>query len=122
MKKTVMGCAILALIFAACLINISYQSRILSDIEEYLSDAESHLLSGQADMAEQSVLKAIDYWNSLEGYTHVFIRHTDIDAASDAFYDLLSELGNDPRGSLMKLRARLDSIRKMERLSIGSIF
>lgn len=65
-------------------------------------------------------------WDGAEAYTHVFIRHPEIDAVTDAVCTLEGAAqGRDTAaytGALHIFIAHLTSIRGMERPTFGSIF
>ena len=72
-----------------------------------------------------SAEKALQKWLGAERYTHIFVRHSEIDATADAFYDLMQSLsGGEYDGieqAYSKLLYHLSSIATMEQISLGSI-
>ena len=67
-----------------------------------------------------------EFTGGLEGYTHIFIRHSEIDSTTDAFFELMSDVrsgdAESAAGSYEKLLAHLSSLYTMERVTLGSIF
>ena len=67
-----------------------------------------------------------DFWLGADGYTHIFIRHSEIDSTTDAFFELMSDVrsgdAQSASGAYEKLAAHLDSLYTMERVTLGSIF
>ena len=63
---------------------------------------------------------------SLDGYTHIFIRHCEINSTTQAYFQLKSDIYAEDmgaaEGSYGLLMATLDSLMTMEQLSLGSIF
>ena len=61
-----------------------------------------------------------------DSYTHIFIRHPEIDSTTDAFYELLDSVSagdiKTTQGAFEKVEAHLASIAGMEHITIGSIF
>ena len=59
-------------------------------------------------------------------YTHIFIRHTDIDALTAAFCDYRGAIAGRETGEIYAVYLRLStgirSLQSMEKLSAGSIF
>ena len=96
------------------------------ELESKVSDAYESAKSGDLDSARSKLDAASEHWLSLDGYTHIFIRHSEIDAITDAFFDFKSDLNDDSstayEGSYHRLMAHLESIRTMEQLTFGSIF
>ena len=128
MKKTVAGSALLALLFIAALLNAHYQRTVLSALIERV-DARvfvKQMSSGDLAAALDTLSGALYDWDSWEEYTHIFIRHTDVEDVSAAFYELLSDLCEEDtgsaRGSFLSLRHSLETILKMEQPRPGSIF
>ena len=103
MKKEVIAGAVLALLIALSAWNI------------YSIDA---LTDGIGDSLRMSQALA-------DGYTHIFLRHPEIDSTTDAFYELQELLldggGDGCAAAYDKLRYHLESIRSMEHISIGSV-
>lgn len=126
MKKTVAGSALLALLFIAALLNAHYQRTVLSALIERVDAADAQMSSGDLAAALDTLSGALYDWDSWEEYTHIFIRHTDVEDVSAAFYELLSDLCEEDtgsaRGSFLSLRHSLETILKMEQPRPGSIF
>ena len=76
--------------------------------------------------ALRSLNDGLKIWLDSDRYTHIFIRHSEIDSTTDAFYELKESLmeGNalSARAAYEKLRYHLESIDTMEHPSLGSIF
>lgn len=126
MKKTIAGSALLALLFIAALLNAHYQRTVLSALIERVDAADAQMSSGDLAAALDTLSGALDDWDGWEEYTHIFIRHTDVEDVSAAFYELLSDLCEEDtgsaRGSFLSLRHSLETIIKMEQPRPGSIF
>lgn len=76
--------------------------------------------------AEKYINKAIKTWKSKDSYTHIVLRHSEIDILSDALYeymrDVLEKNEDTATASSKKLLYHLESLAQMERLRFGSIF
>ena len=125
MKKEIFAIALLVLLFTASLFNIWYFDDLTFRIEEELSLSRVQLASGDVPMAREHLEKALNMWLDADGYTHIFIRHPEIDSTSDAFYELAETLNEGDaescRAAYDKLLYHLESIRTMEHLRFGSI-
>ena len=89
-----------------------------------LDTAQAAEARGQPEEAREALDKALKRWLEADRYTHIFIRHAEIDATADAFYELQSQLlsgEGDSSAAYDKLRYHLESIRQMEHPSLGSI-
>lgn len=92
-----------------------------------ISLAKSQECSEKLDLkgAEKNLEDAIEMWLNADGYTHIFLRHSEIDSTSDALYELKEALQTEEltqvKAAYEKLRYHLESIDSMEHPSIGSI-
>ena len=95
------------------------------DISAELYASQEALAAGSGERAEEYAEKALQKWLGAEQYTHIFVRHSEIDATADAFYDLMQSLsGGEYDGieqAYSKLLYHLSSIATMEQISLGSI-
>ncbi len=126
MKKEIFAAGLLLALFAAALYNIHFLRGFIGDLSDTLYESRDLCEAGDFDGAEESLRAAIDTWNSKDGYTHVLIRHSEIDSTTDAFYELLSEISSKDAsaavGAYEKVLAHLVSIYTMEKITLGSIF
>lgn len=125
MKKMYLGILILAVLLCASMYNVHYLDKKIDRLLVYVDTAGE--LAGRNDFDGACALlrEAISCWDGMDSYTNVFIRHTEIDSAYDAFYECLGCMqsgGEDYRASLEKLREHLVGIVDMEHVSLGSIF
>jgi len=123
MRRESAALLMLAALMALSAWNIRRVDRLCSRIFTELEYAEQ---ADSAQEAQQAMEAALDIWLSAKSYTHIFIRHPEIDACSDAFYEALEALSaegsEEGRVNLRKLRYHLESIAGMERISLGNIF
>lgn len=126
MRKTLSGAALLLILLCAAIFNSHYQKRFLGDMLDEAADAEKLVYSGNVEAGLETLYSLLNRWDAWEEYSHVFIRHTDVEEVSSSFYELLSDLcENDTgsaRGSFLSLRHSIESIIKMEQPRFGSIF
>lgn len=126
MSKAVWAGIILLAILAATLYNIRYLDKLTGELLSLTETAQERAEAGDFQGAVSEAEQAARLWAEKDGYTHVLIRHSEIDSTTDAFYELLSDLhaqdALSARGSFEKLRAHLTSIASMEHITFGSIF
>ena len=126
MKKELIAGTLLILLLAASYYNVYWLDRFVGELEAEVILSRACMEAGQFTDAEASLRRAIDRWIAADGYTHIFIRHSEIDSATDAFYDLLSDVkARDTEsavGSTEKVMAHLQGLVGMERPTLGSIF
>lgn len=125
MKKEIFALSLLLLLFAASLFNIRYFDRLCLDIAAEVKASSEALQKDDRAAAQEHLDRALHTWLEAENYTHIFIRHPEIDSTADAFYELGQELesadGESCRAAYDKLLYHLESIRTMEHLRFGSI-
>ena len=121
MKKSVIALVILLLLAAGAWGNLWYLERFLGGLESQI------LASQETENREEAIAllrQSLDQWNAAAGYTHVVLRHSDVDNTTDAYYSLLQQLSDretDPQPSYEHLLDQLRRILVMERVSLGSI-
>ena len=68
----------------------------------------------------------MDRWREAKSYTHIFLRHAELDAVSDAFFEVFIQLGAGDtaaaEGAYDRLEEHLRSIDHMEQISLGAVF
>lgn len=126
MKKELFAALLLALLFAGTLVNIKVNDSLMQKLDAEVKSAYEYAADGSWDEAERRLSEASSHWLSLDGYTHVFIRHSEIDATTQAFFSMMSDVCAKDQGALegsyAMLHAQLRSLIGMEHISIGSIF
>ena len=124
MKRELAAGTLLALLIAGAWWNIRAVDTLTGEIMGDLDTAQAAEARGQPEEAREALDKALKRWLEADRYTHIFIRHAEIDSTADAFYELQSQLLSDEGDSSAaydKLRYHLESIRQMEHPSLGSI-
>ena len=126
MKKELIAAVLLAVIFAGVMLNIRASERIVSALMSEVDAAYAQLKGGDNESAVKTIDRAIEHWLMLDGYTHIFIRHSEINSTTEAFFQFKSDIGSGDadaaEGSYGLLSDTLRSILTMEQISLGSIF
>mgnify|MGYP004536215187 FL=1 len=126
MKKEIISALLLLLIFSGVLVNIRINERIVTSLINEVDMSYENLKNGNEDKAMQQLDTAIEHWLNLDGYTHIFIRHSEINSTTDAFYGFRSDVGSGDadaaNGSYGLLKETLLSLMTMEQISLGSVF
>ena len=126
MRKELAAAIILALLLTGVMVNIRGASNIILGLKEDVTAAYQSAEKGDFDRAKPQLDAAIEHWMSLDGYTHIFIRHCEINSTTQAYFQLKSDIYAEDmgaaEGSYGLLMATLDSLMTMEQLSLGSIF
>ena len=94
-------------------------------MREALELARQAAEEGDASRALEELDPALERWLKADSYTHIFIRHSEIDSTADAFYELrevlLAEELEGCDAAYGKLRYHIISIQEMEHPRLGSI-
>ena len=105
--------------------NIAAVDSLSGDMLSRLERSEQAALAGDSAQALELLDSALELWLRADSYTHIFIRHSEIDSTADAFYELrqllLSEDLESCGAAYGKLRYHIISIQEMEHPSLGSI-
>ena len=125
MKRELVALSLLVLLCVGAGLNVRALDTLTGELLSALTLSETQACSGDYAAARETLDRALERWLSADGYTHIFLRHSEIDAVSDSFYDLRSELeageGEGLRSLYEKLQYHLDSIDRIEHLSLKSI-
>ena len=125
MRKELAAAIILALLLTGVMVNIRVASNIILGLKEDVTAAYQSAEKGDFDRAKPQLDAAVEHWMSLDGYTHIFIRHCEINSTTQAYFQLKSDIYAEDmgaaKGSYGLLMATLDSLMTMEQLSLGSI-
>ncbi len=126
MKRELFAAALLLLLIIASLFNLSHVQKLTDELLIYLSQSENALESNNAQLAMEYWEKAFKLWESSYSYTHIFIRHQEIDSTAEDFYSvkelILQEETTASSAAYQQLRYRLECIARMEKPTLGSVF
>jgi len=123
--REILALLLIFLLVAGALWNVHTVENLSDNIQNSLREAEKLLLSGSREAAGQAVDHALETWKRAESYTHIFIRHPEIDSCTDIFYELKEAMASAENAQIQaisgKLRSHLQSIADMEKPKIGNI-
>lgn len=126
MKKEIIALTLLILLFLGSLYNIRVMDSMVETLESGVQSSFDAAQNNDFEKAALLIDEAAGDWLSRDGYTHIFIRHTEIDSTTDAFFEFMTDISakdaDSAVGSYGKLMAHLDSLKTMEHISFGSIF
>lgn len=124
-KEIIIGC-FLVVLFAAALVNNHYLNKLTENVTDLIEEAEKYALEDNWGQAEKKAEEASDLWSKSETYTHLVLRHPEVESASDAIYGLLEQVyAKEPgalRGAAQAAISRMKSISSIEKIKFGSIF
>ena len=117
---------LLTLLISLCLLNIRALTELTEGLCTRLDTVGELCASGRFPEAEKELRAVLAEWTGAEPYTHIFLRHSETDGVTEAFYDaldaVLSREADSTRAALEALCARLRTIQAMDRIRWGSVF
>lgn len=125
MKKEIVTCFTLLILFLGAAYNIMHLKHLTEYMNNHLTIAEQAYTTQNYTDAEAELYAALQLWLSADDYTHIFIRHSEIDAATDAYYESLSAIQEKAPSALtaiQKVEYHINSIYSMELLTLKSVF
>lgn len=126
MKKEIVAAALLLTLIAGGLYNTHYLHEFTDGLTGSLALSRAYCENGEYALALEHAQKAESDWKANELYAGIFLRHTEIDAVSDLFYELLGALaGSEPdsaRAAYAPLTAHVENLYAMERVGLWSVF
>ena len=125
MKRGLLAAALLILMLALLLANIRALDTLLERVAGRVCRSSAALAVGNAQLAASEAEAAMKLWQSEADYAHIVLRQGEIDAVSDAFFELLKELRAgeaEAETAYLSLLCHLDSIGRMDQLRLSSVF
>lgn len=126
MKKELFAFLVIITLLIGSISSLTHLNDLISQINTHIEYSLLYCSLDDYEAAHTEMEKALQLWNNSENYTHVFIRHSEVDTASDGFYDALSAIYDrekyEAEYQLKKLQYHTDSILRMEQISLRSIF
>ena len=126
MKKEAFAIVALCVLILGSVANLVHLKKLTNNIVTHLNYTNMYCYQNDYNSAKDELSKAMMLWENAEGYTHVFVRQTEVDDLMDLFYDLRVSIANEQGAEAMELVEK--SLHKcqmlidMERLSIESVF
>lgn len=125
MKKEIIAVISLILLFIGAACNILQIRKISNSMSDHIQNAAHACNTNQFDVGEQLLNNALTLWLNNDNYTHIFIRHSEVDATTDAIYDAISAVRDKSQSSIYeisKIQYHIDSIYAMEKITFKSVF
>ncbi len=124
MKREYIAVLLIAALLTLALINVHHIENKTLALTSDIELAEKLYFDDDSEGAVSSIEKSLNTWLSWDSYSHIMLRHSEVDVITDAYYELLSKLeGEDKvaKSSFDKLKEALGSIADKERISLNSI-
>ncbi len=126
MKRLWITAAILAVLCAATILNVTHITRLADQISGDLTQAQQSARSGDWDRAAQLTAQAEQDFQSQAFYLHITLRHSDIDAVEIAFQEVKELIAHRERlgeyaAANARLIAQLELLAESEDLTLRNI-
>lgn len=124
MKREFVAGALLLLLMALSFFNVHYLERKTEALSALILEAEALYEEGDRQEAANLVQQSLDNWLDWKFYSHIMMRHSEIDFISDAYYELLESLEGDEavtQASFHSVIEKLADIVVKERIDPGAI-
>ena len=126
MKKELCALFILLVLIGASIGNYIHIKHLFEEISGHINYSQQYCLLEDYAAAYTETNKILETWSSAEKYTHVFIRHSELNEFANIVSDIQIAIKNKKRHEseilLKKLKSHTDDILKMEKPSLGTIF
>lgn len=126
MKKEILAGAIFLVVILCVFLNIFFINKMMDELFELIDSSEASAMSEDWISAESSAEKAAEIWKKNEKYTHIVLRHSEVNETSEAFFNFLESIyTKDPgsvKGNTRLLKSRLQEIIDIESITVGSVF
>lgn len=125
MKKEGLAITIILFVILGSVLNLRYLKSLIHELDAQTNEAVSEAEAENWTISEALASDVMMQWMKMDKYTHVFIRHGEIDAVTDAFCSLLGAIKSRETSDIfmaqLTLHSRLNELVEMERVTPGSI-
>lgn len=126
MKKEAFAAILLVLILALSLLNSKKLDSLTNQLTQIVENCNSAASNENWPQAQKGIEEAISTWKKNDSYTHIVLRHSEIDSMADDLYELKEHIYAHDAGAVYGISglvaAHLQSISSMEKIRLGSIF
>ncbi|PKM74164.1 MAG: hypothetical protein CVU91_03730 [Firmicutes bacterium HGW-Firmicutes-16] len=124
MIREIIAVSLLFALLALSLFNVKYIENKTDILANEIEQAHELYQNGDNEGAASHVEESLNNWLSWESYSHIMLRHSEIDIITGAYFALLEELEGDAKvtgASFDALIETLNDIAKKERITLGSL-
>ena len=126
MKRCLLALTLFALLTALSLWDLRMVDSLTNSICECIELSLHCTKEGDGEAARAAMDCALRLWEEGEGYTHIFLRHSEVDSAADCLFELhgaILEQEEEQCAALAELAVyHLRSLQSMEHPRLGSVF
>jgi hypothetical protein len=124
-KEIIIGCFLLILL-SASFINIHFLNKLTDNVTHLIEESEKSAEQNDWIKAEKKAEEAVNLWSDSDGYTHLVLRHPEVESVTDAIYGYTEQIyareEGSAKGAAQAAISRLKSISSIEQIKLGSIF
>ena len=125
MKKEGLAITIILFVILGSVLNLRYLTSLIHELDAQTNKAVSEAEAENWTTSEALASDVMMQWMKMDKYTHIFIRHGEIDAVTDAFCSLLGAIKSRETSDIfmaqLTLHSRLNELVEMESVTPGSI-
>lgn len=125
MKKELFAGVLLLVLIGLCAWNLRYRSRMCTQLDEAVAQAEASCAAGDPARASETLRAASARWSEAEDYAHCMLPHESTDAVTEGFRRAIRTVETgDPSAAadIALLRVRIQGLADGERITLGNIF
>ncbi len=126
MKKELFAVGLLLFLITAAFLNLLHLKRFTGRLLGLTEEAYRCATVGQWEEARKKAEDAEKLWSDADYYTHIVIRHGEVDGTTEAFCAMLGELYKEDaggaKGAYIALKKQIENVYGMERLSFKTVF
>jgi len=124
MKREIIAAALLLSLLGLSIFNVHYMGKKTAILADEIDKAQTLFMDGDTVGAATCIENSLQGWLGWESYSHIMLRHSEIDSLTDAYYALLDEVqsGNEvPEAAFGALTEKLRDIVGKEGMSVGAL-
>ena len=126
LKKEIAAIALLAVILGCTIGNIFIVRHYTKHINHMIDEIQVHAENKKWDEAIKAAENAEQYWHKKSHYTHIVMRHSEINQTTLIFCQFLAEVYRNDLGGVKgmgkALKEQIHSMYDMETIYIGTMF
>ena len=125
-KKEIFSVCLISVMLIAALVNTYCINSLTTEMNGFIEESIEAIKKDDWEYAENQIKLAEKLWIDKKGYTHIVLRHSEIDTVSDALYDCVAYVRDQSVHAAVtaaqKVMYFLNSMYDMERVRFGSVF
>ena len=121
MRKTVLGAALLTIIFSCILVNNAVLNKVLLRVVNDIQYAQQFAENENREEAVQKVNEVQYYWHSAEMYFLSYMNHDEVESISSSIQELKFALTDGQTGNFEAVYQHIEDLLEMEKISLKRI-